>query len=378
MSQMGWSKPTPSASIFFIALAGSLLGGVKGASAALLAPGDLVIADAAGKIIQINPTTGNQTLIASGGFLAVPTGIRFAPDGSLLVAERGSFGGTGSILRINPTTGAQTQITTGGNLVDPFAVAMAPDGTLFVSDEDEPHVSHRGAVISVNPATGAQQIVSSAGNFFHPQAIALRSNGEILVVDADGPTERGSVIKVNPVTGTQTVLSGAGQFNSPVGLALQGDNIAYVTDAKTFGAKDSAVYRVDLTTGAQTPVYSTTTAATDFIGLAMTSSGSLIIADNGTGAPADARIVSLDPSSGTLSVIASAGMLLHPVDVAVVPGAVTAAPLPRGSWAGLAMLGALVLKLSAQAIFPRALRLSLMNWTTNCSPGSPINSPRAF
>ena len=80
------------------------------------------------------PDVGRQAVVSSFGQLVDPNSVAVAPDGSLIVADAGSFGGTGTIFRIDPTTGAQSVITTGGYLIDPGGVTFAPDGNLLVAD----------------------------------------------------------------------------------------------------------------------------------------------------------------------------------------------------------------------------------------------------
>jgi len=62
-------------------------------------------------ILRINPNTGEQTNVSSGGSLTGPTGLDVGPDGNLYVATFSN-----SILRIDPNDGAQTIITSGGSL----------------------------------------------------------------------------------------------------------------------------------------------------------------------------------------------------------------------------------------------------------------------
>ena len=57
-------------------------------------------------IVRINPTTGSQAVVTSGGMLQGPVDVIFGPDGQLYVA---SFGNR-SVVRINPTTGAQAVV----------------------------------------------------------------------------------------------------------------------------------------------------------------------------------------------------------------------------------------------------------------------------
>src|SRR5215218_7580612 len=83
-----------------------------------LNPGDVVIADqmsqgsstADGRLIRVDPATGQQTLITSGGLLADPNKVVRDSAGNLLVADFNS-GGSGAIIKVDPVTGVQTSMT---------------------------------------------------------------------------------------------------------------------------------------------------------------------------------------------------------------------------------------------------------------------------
>jgi hypothetical protein len=82
--------------------------------AAALVPGELLVTDpenstTTGDIVEINPVTDAQSLIASGGLLAQPIGVCIDLAGQVIVCNyTGGASGTGSIVSVNPVTGAQT------------------------------------------------------------------------------------------------------------------------------------------------------------------------------------------------------------------------------------------------------------------------------
>ena len=49
--------------------------------------------------------------------------------GDILVADLNAFGGPGAIFRVDPTTGAQTTISSGGNFVGPAGIAIVATTT---------------------------------------------------------------------------------------------------------------------------------------------------------------------------------------------------------------------------------------------------------
>lgn len=223
---------------------------------ALATNGDILVVDVAafggsGGVIRVNPSTGVQTAVSSGGSFLDPLGIAVAANDDIFVVEANAFGGSGGVIRVNPTTGAQTTVSSGGFLVEPYGLAIAANGDLFIAD---PVVFGSGAVIRVNPTTGIQTVVTSGGVLNNgPQSIAIAANGDLLVGGGR------KVTRVNPATGSQTVVSSGGFFNLPKGVALASNGDILVADPAAYGLPDAGpggVIRVNPTTGAQTTVVS--------------------------------------------------------------------------------------------------------------------------
>ena len=224
-------------------------------SAVTLNPGDILVADlnafgGPGAIFRVDPTTGAQTIVSSGGSFTGPAGIAITPSGDLLIANAGGpVPAPGSIIRVNPATGAQTTVSSGGYLLNPVCLAIAADGALFVGDLD-------GGIIRVDLATGAQTLVSGPRG---PGAIVIAPNGDVLAgfnaIDANGDllaTDFGGrrIIRVDP-TSAETVISSGGSLVAPNSLAIAANGDVFVVDQ---GA--NAVIRVDPISGAQTVVSS--------------------------------------------------------------------------------------------------------------------------
>src|SRR4029078_8417356 len=110
-------------------------------------------------ILRADPSTGGLTEIsrngAQGDFFRHPYDIAVAGDGSLLVADMGAFATStdhtpdGRIIRVDPVTGAQSIVASGGHLVDPAGLAVAPNGLIYVVENVG--TSGTPGVISVNP-----------------------------------------------------------------------------------------------------------------------------------------------------------------------------------------------------------------------------------
>ncbi len=281
------------------------LPGVNQAAAVTLAPGDIVIADQGDlpAIIRIDPTTGNQTIVSSGGLLAVPRGVALDANGDILVAVR--FGPINGVVRVDPATGNQTIVSSAGNFLAPADLALDANGDILVAD------FNRG-VIKVDPMTGAQTVVASGGNLTTVNGIAIAANGDILISDFDefnvGP---GEVIRVNPVTGAQTVVSAGGNFLNPAGIAIAANGDIVVANQGFFPGGVNTIIRVDPASGAQAVVFSSSSILPAAI--ALDANGDIVAADFFGG------VVRVDPVTGTHTVVSSGGSLATPVGIAIVP-----------------------------------------------------------
>src|SRR5207247_2000779 len=76
---------------------------------------------------RVDPTTGAQTVVSSGGNFVTPVGIAIAANGDILVADLNALGGPGGVIRVDPTTGAQTVVSSGGPFRNPPGRAVAPE-----------------------------------------------------------------------------------------------------------------------------------------------------------------------------------------------------------------------------------------------------------
>ena len=146
-----------------------------------------------GRVIRVDPATGMQSLVASGGRLVDPSGIAVAPDGTLYVLENVGAAGDPEVLRVNPSTGAQAVVTSGDELCYPFGIAIEPAGSLVVADSGSVSggvdcENDAGAVVRVNAATGGQSIVSKRAEPWgllidKPFGVAVGPTGEILLAN---------------------------------------------------------------------------------------------------------------------------------------------------------------------------------------------------
>ncbi len=290
-------------------------------------------------ILRADPATGGLVEISRNGsqgdLFRHPYDIAVAADGSLLVADMGAFAtGTdhtadGRIIRVDPVTGQQSLVTSGNMLVDPAGLAVAPDGLIYVVE----NVGTMGApsVVSVNPATGAQALVTQGGQLCYPFGIALHPNGSLLVTNygdfSDGGTvincahDFGALVEIDRATGSQSILSrNAAQwgnlFRNPLGVTVEpGGRILLVNQNG-----GTALVAVDPETGVQDAETSNT--ASDRVVIpqrpALTPDGDVVLSDF-TLDDLEGGLVSVDLPAGTQSILRQDRQLFNnPLGVAVV------------------------------------------------------------
>jgi len=137
-----------------------------------------------------------------------------ATGGDILVTSSGlGSGGPSSVIRVDPVSGSQTTVSTGGDFDDPRGIAVEADGDILVADLAD-------GVIRVDPVTGAQTTVSSGGSFVTPYGVTLEADGDILVADLSAFNGVGAVFRVDPFSGVQTTVATGGSMRGPNGIAV--------------------------------------------------------------------------------------------------------------------------------------------------------------
>ncbi len=118
--------------------------------------GDILVADnGSPRVIRVDPVSGAQTLVSSGGLFVAPIGLALEASGDILVTTPGTSRG---VIHVNPINGAQTPVSTGGLFANPIGLAIEASGNILVSDQT---TLINGAVIRVTPVGGAQTPVST-------------------------------------------------------------------------------------------------------------------------------------------------------------------------------------------------------------------------
>ncbi len=99
------------------------------------------------QVLRLDPVAGRVLVISSGGFLADPLELQTTLEGRILVCDRTALGGEGALVEIDPLTGQQHVLAFGAGLRNPTRVHVGPYGGIYLWD---------GEVISIDRRTGRQ------------------------------------------------------------------------------------------------------------------------------------------------------------------------------------------------------------------------------
>jgi DNA-binding beta-propeller fold protein YncE len=170
-------------------------------------------------------------------YIVKPTGIAYAPDGSLYVADAGAhrilhLDREGGVLHVWGTFAESSEgaPAPAGAFNEPWGLEVAPDGSVYVADTWNHRIQKFDGEGRFLLAWGEGGIGSEPYRFFGPRDLALSSGGLVLVSD----TGNKRVVVYSPegrylgqAGGEGT---GTGQFDEPVGLAMHDGDHLYVAD----------------------------------------------------------------------------------------------------------------------------------------------------
>lgn len=250
------------------------------------------------------------------GFLTLPDATLTVgdPDANLVttdvyVVDRSSPGGP-AIVRISPTTGEQSIVSAGGLLADPRAIVEAPDGSLFVADEGD---EGNGAVLRIQ-LNGTQEMVASGAHLLHPYALALAEDGMLYVaaesIDVELPQP--AIVQVDPATGASSVLYSSQEMRVTGGMAF--DRLGRIVVTAELAAGQPAVLTVDPTTS-ELQLVASGGLLVQPQGVCVGSSGNYYVADAETSGGGGA-VIRISAEDGEQALVAAGGYFTDPVSVA--------------------------------------------------------------
>jgi hypothetical protein len=210
-----------------------------------------------GALFAVDAATGQQRVVAQGGNFNGPNVFVFI-NGWIYVANEGDgYGTIHNIVRIDPSTGQQTLITNGGGFTVPTGMAPAAGNNVYVADEPGGYLSQDpGGVWEVNLDTGNQTQIAHGGLIDHPVDVTVDAAGNLLVVNTGSPANHvsGSIVRVDPVTGAQTLITSFGPYSGTDSGSLSGDGSTIFVGAISNGDTPGQIIAVDAATGTQNTV----------------------------------------------------------------------------------------------------------------------------
>jgi sugar lactone lactonase YvrE len=280
-------------------------------------------------ILRTEPASGSLVEISRNGpqgtLFQRPYDLAVEPDGNLVVADLGAPNQKdGAVIRVDPVTGRQSLVSSGGEFFDPAGIAVAPDGQLYIADNRAPNDD--GAVIKVDPRTGGQTLVTEGGQLDLPFGIALERDGRLVVTNRVDPgllpqiclPPRGRVVRVDPVSGVQQALPGQpGLLAWPLGLAVAPDGGIVVANECGGGA---GLVRMEPLVGGQSEI--TSNGEQDLLvtpeRVAFDPAGAPLVTDYTLGPSGDGGIVRVDPETGSQTLVRAGELFNHPLGIAAV------------------------------------------------------------
>jgi len=260
-------------------------------------------------VVEVNPTTGAQSVLSSGGLFSEPLDLREAPNDTLYVADYNAHT-SGAVIAVDPSTGAQSLVASGGHIDGPFAIQYMK-GHLFVADSGTV-LNTTPNVVEIDPSTGKQTLITQGGNLpLVPSSLELQPGpGNTIYVGEYSATSTGAILRVDLHTGAQTLIATGGYLNGPVDMALNSSGNLIVGDTAGGGAPGLGnVVSINPQTGSQTLI-SAGGLISNVNGSSVDRVGDIFVSRYATSSPSTpASIIEVNPSTGAQSIVSTGGYL---------------------------------------------------------------------
>jgi sugar lactone lactonase YvrE len=208
-------------------------------------PGDVLISRVPG-ILAVHVQTGATSYVTKDGMLQDRlTDLIVTKTGRILCASWSSpGGGLGDIVEVDPSTGAQTVFATGGYLVRPGALALSATGALLVLDFGA--TIGDGRLVRIDLASGQQTLLHSGDGPSYVADLAELPDGDILVGEKNGVDS--GIYRWNHMTSQETKITGGYMEVTSIVVEPQGN--IYVTWSPDAGSDTGfELDQLDLSTG---------------------------------------------------------------------------------------------------------------------------------
>jgi hypothetical protein len=260
-----------------------------------------------GELFAVEPKSGTLRLISAR--LGQAMGLAIRPNGEIIVldsenkaynlpAPHGNQYLT-KIIGVSPEKGYHRYV--GIHLWPAQARALALDS------ENSALIALDGALMRVDLESGDATTIASNDLLRGASGVVRMPLGEIVVTITPD-----KVLKVNSADGSTVILSEGKRLWHPTAPTVENPRNVLVGTVVDRAAKVGGVFagvagilRVNLKTGAQELVASGGR-LTSIAGMSIGSDGSILIADNGRGAPGDGFLARLDPATGQTNILVSA------------------------------------------------------------------------
>lgn len=182
-------------------------------------PGTLLVIDTpTNRVISVSPIDGTQRVVSP----AIPglSGIACAGDGTLYASI---YGSPGRIVRIEPDTGQVVPISEGGLLAFVLDLAVEPTGTIVASQDA---ITGPIGLTRVDASSGAQALLLGGLSFTLPAVAVSSSTGMIYA------SRYRSVLKFDPTTGATSTIS-VTALEAATDIAVSRNGPLYLADTDT-------------------------------------------------------------------------------------------------------------------------------------------------
>lgn len=289
----------PSTVLRLSALCSILFVCVHSLHAEKLSPFDIVATTLDGTVFKIDPDTGAQQIISTGGLHPSPALVNVHADGTIIIAnDNQDFPDyTQNLILIDPETELQTFLTTVSGL---YNFDLNQSGLYLASGNRVEHI----------PAgQSTPQLISIDGLLYDTPAITIDHHNNIYVSDTSQSEQNlGYTLHVNPNNGDQTVLTVGGLTHFPFDLALSPDHSSIIT------LSENKIFKVNPTTGDQQYItslnYFNSGIALDFINLSVDPRGRVLtIPTSFPGFITPNPLISIDIETGAQEILSQSGLL---------------------------------------------------------------------